>query len=115
MILRKNLSNSIKFIKASRHLSITELSEKLGIARSSLQAILKGTSNPRIDTIEYIADRLHLNPLLLLSSKESYTDSAILIAEILQAVSHLEPAEKQKFLSLFQELVLLLDKKNPDT
>lgn len=114
MILQKNLSNSMKFIKASRHQSVTEFSEELGIARSSLQTILKGDSNPRIDTIECIAERLHIHPLLLLSAEESHLDSAILVAETLQAISLLDSEQKIRFLDLFQELVQILDGGRPN-
>ena len=56
MVLQKNLSAAMKVIRAARKQSITEFSEDLGIARSSLQDILNGTGNPRMDTVEYIAD-----------------------------------------------------------
>lgn len=114
MDLQKNLSNSMRFIRASRHQSITEFSEELGIARSTLQLILSGKANPTIDTIELIAEQLCMDPLLLLSSDKSYTDSAALVAEVIHKISFLDNAQRERFLTLFQELVLLLSEVNID-
>lgn len=108
MDLQKNFSNSIKFIKASRNKSITDFSEELGIARSSLQTILKGDANPTIDTVEFIASRLQMDPLILLSTEKTYTDSAMLIAEAIRTVALLDNEQRQRFLTLFQEMVQLL-------
>ena len=63
-----NLGDHLDKIRKEKGLSITAFSERLGIARSSLQAILNGTGNPRSDTIELIASRLNLDYQTLLSA-----------------------------------------------
>lgn len=68
MAIRENLADKLKQIRKQRGLSITEFSEELGIARSSLQTMLNGTANPRADTIEVIAKRLGIDPVFLLSA-----------------------------------------------
>lgn len=68
MAISEYLSNHLNRIRKELGLSITEFSEKLGIARSSLQALLNGTGNPRCDTIEQIAKVLHIDCASLISA-----------------------------------------------
>ena len=70
MAMCKNLADRLNAIRKERNLSITEFSEELGIARSSLQSLLNGTGNPRTDTIEYIANQLGTDPVWLLSAQQ---------------------------------------------
>nr|WP_305146633.1 helix-turn-helix transcriptional regulator [Anaerovorax odorimutans] len=98
-------------IRTSRGQSISEFSEELGISRSSAQKLLKGTGNPRMDTVEHIAGRLEVDPLTLLSfsSSEKHLESALLLLKTLDTVSELPSEKKLKFASLFQELILLME------
>ena len=113
MTLQKNLSNVMNAIRTSRHQSISEFSEELGISRSSMQELLKGNGNPRMDTIELIADRLHVNPLALLSGSysEEHLEYIMLLLQTIDIVSKLPDEKKLKFASLFQELILLMESK----
>jgi len=70
MAISEYLSNHLNRIRKELGLSITEFSEKLGIARSSLQALLNGTGNPRCDTIEQIAKVLHTDCASLISAPQ---------------------------------------------
>lgn len=80
MQLQQNFSNSMKTVYANRKKTLTAFSDELGISRSSLQEILKGNGNPRIDTVEHIASRLGVDPLLLLSTSCSDEDVQLLIS-----------------------------------
>lgn len=44
MSLQQNLSNFMNTIRLSRNQSITEFAEEIGVSRSEMQHILKGTS-----------------------------------------------------------------------
>ena len=81
MIMRDNMALRLNEIRKERGLSITQFSEELGIARSSLQALLSGKANPRTDTIEYIADKLQLNPLCLLAAPSTSAASCSTVCE----------------------------------
>lgn len=70
MAICENLGDYLNRIRNNQGLSISQFSTLLGISRSSLQAILNGTGNPRSDTIEHIADRLNLDYRTLLSGQE---------------------------------------------
>lgn len=71
MAICETLGDHLNRIRKARGLSITEFSEELGIARSSLQAILSGTGNPRCDTIEHIAGHLNVDYRMLLSDPQT--------------------------------------------
>ena len=49
MAICENLAHRLHAIRTERGMTITEFSELLGIARSSLQQILSGRGNPRMD------------------------------------------------------------------
>lgn len=66
MLLSNYLSNYMKALRLQRNESITEFAEALGISRSETQRLLSGTCNPRLDTIEYIAKNLDVDPRELL-------------------------------------------------
>lgn len=69
MAIRENLARHLHMIREQRGMTITQFSEQCGIARSSMQLILSGKGNPRLDTIEHIARRLDVSPLSLLSGQ----------------------------------------------
>ena len=47
-----------------------EFSSELGIPRSTLQGYLKGTSHPRVDSLEELAKKLGISPAKLVSGEE---------------------------------------------
>lgn len=68
MTLQSNFSNSVKIAYQNSGKTLAEFSNEIGISRATLQSILKGDSNSRIDTIEVVADGLNTSPLALLST-----------------------------------------------
>lgn len=111
MTLQKNLANVMKAIQTSRKLSIADFSEELGISRSSLQKLLNGNGNPRMDTVEHIAKRLKTNPTTLLSCSftEEQWKASLLLLQPLDVVSKM-PSEKRYMAAfLLHELILLLE------
>ncbi len=107
MSLQKNLSDSLNAIHASRKQTLTAFAEELGISRSSLQEILKGNGNPRIDTIEQIAKQLHVDPLELLASSEDDLKLTLPLSQILGAASRLSDDKKQELTAAFNAIVSL--------
>ena len=107
MSLQKNLSDSLNAIHTSRHQTLTAFAEELGISRSSLQEILKGNGNPRIDTIEQIAKQLHVDPLELLSSSEDELKVTVPLSQLIGAASHLSDEKKKELLCAFNSIVMM--------
>lgn len=98
--------NTIRF---SRKRSIAEFSEEIGISRSEMQKILKGTCNPCINTVEYIADRLGVHPSVLLfpCCLHPQMEFALLLLQTLEAFSTLPQDQQQKAADLFYQLICI--------
>lgn len=107
MSLQKNLSDSMTAIHANRRQTLTAFAKELGISRSSLQEILKGNGNPRIDTIEQIASQLKIDPLELLACSEDQLKIMLPLSQFLDAICKLPDDKKQELLSAFNTIVEL--------
>lgn len=70
MDIQRNIKYNLTAVMKKANMSLTEFAEELGIARSSLQHYLNGTSNPRADTIQLIADKLDIPVEALVSSPD---------------------------------------------
>lgn len=60
MKIQQNIKHNLRFVMAERKITLAEFADELGIARSSLQCYLDGTSNPRADTIQLLAEKLDI-------------------------------------------------------
>ncbi len=109
MQLQKNLAIALGKIRAQKNQSVTNFSELLGIARSSLQMLLKGRGNPRLDTVEYIAEKLQVSPSVLLSGGDSREPTLALeyLLQTIESVSRLPMERQRQIAALLQELVSL--------
>lgn len=112
MILQQNLANILQAIRDTQKVSLTELSEVLNISRSTLQNILNGTCNLRMDTIEQIASRLEVNPALLVSSSftERQWESILFLFHGIESFSSLPREKKQEAAILLYRLALILSR-----
>lgn len=110
MTLQKKLSNTMNALRISRRQSITEFSEELGVSRSCMQDLLKGNGNPRMDTVEHIANRLHMNPAALFSCSftEEQLETALLLLQTVKVFSKLPEEERKRSAALFHELILIV-------
>lgn len=68
--IKKNISATLKREMDKRGLNFMEFSTELGIPRTTLQGYLKGTSSPRADTLEELAEKLGVSPAELVAGKE---------------------------------------------
>ena len=110
MTLQKNLSNTMNALRVSRRQSIAEFSEELGISRSSMQELLKGNGNPRMDTIEHIAARLQMDPAALLSCSfsQGQMETALLLLQAIDTFPALSDEKRKRAAALLQELILII-------
>lgn len=104
MNLQKNFSNNMNVIHGSHSKTLTEFAEELCISRSSLQDILRGKCNPRIDTIEQIARQLGMDPLTLLSHPDSGDLSP------LYGLPHMPEEDRQELAAHFYAIIRILAK-----
>lgn len=97
-------------LRISRRQSITEFSEELGISRSSMQELLKGNGNPRMDTVEHIAQRLQIEPAALLSCSfsQGQMETLLLLLQSLDVFSALSEEKRKRAAVLLQELIVII-------
>lgn len=109
MLLSQNLSFFLSVVQAEEGLNLSELAQKLGVARSSLQKMLLGQGNPRLDTVERIARKLHVDPTLPLvcSRNERQLEALSLLLEFLRMATALDPDRRRKLAELLPELTRL--------
>lgn len=70
MEIKKRISVVLKSEMEKRGLNFMEFSAELDIPRTTLQGYLKGTSSPRADSLEELADKLGISLAELVSGKE---------------------------------------------
>lgn len=104
MNLQKNFSTNMNVIHGSHSKTLTEFAEELCISRSSLQDILRGKCNPRIDTVEQIARQLGMDPLSLLSYPDLGSLSSI------YGLPHISEDDKRELAAHFYAIVRILAK-----
>lgn len=110
MKIRNNMATVLKVMKKRNNLTLTELADELGISRSQLQVMLKGEANPRIDTVEHIAGRLHITPEMLVTAdfdSEQETSFEAILA-LLDTLVVLPKKNRVPFAKLFIQMAELL-------
>lgn len=81
------MANILSEVKLKRSLSLTDFAKELGISRSSLQEYIHGRGDPRLSTVESLAQRLEINPAALISGEEpanSLPSAAEILADHMQ-------------------------------
>lgn len=111
MNLQQNLSNYLNAIRRHKNQSLTEFSQEIGVARSTLQELLRGTGNPRLDTIQVMADGLGVHSMELLSSEYSQQQIqfAYILLETIKTFSSLPKEKKTTAAYLFHELIMMME------
>ncbi len=111
MEIQKNMADILCAAKNRRGKSLTEFAEELEISRSHLQELLKQSGNPRIETVEHIADMLGVDVSVLIGC--SYNDIQFKAAEYFTGLiecAEILPYEKRlRFSELFAEIMKLWD------
>lgn len=107
MSSQENLSNLLSAVRTTRKLTLTEFAEELDISRTSLQTLLSGKCNPRLDTVERIANHLKIDPALLVSSSFSEEQWKVIfyLFNAIDAFSNLPDARKREASELIQGLI----------
>ena len=106
MGLQENIAAAISAIMKRRNKSLTEFSEELDISRNALYDYLRGRGNPSIATLEHIAEKLNIDPAVLLSSLDR-RELILLLLETIQSVADLPEDRRFRFAELFLEIVEL--------
>lgn len=93
MNIQKNVAATLKMFQTQKKLSLTEFADRIGIGKSSLQEYIAGKRNLRSDTLELIADRLHIPVASLVSGKTCSDPALDALSDACQALHpQLQPA-----------------------
>ena len=111
MGIQENMSAFINAMKRQKAVSTTELSAELEISRSTLQEYLNGTGNPRAETIDHLAEKLGVDPVVMVSGRfnPSQLHIASLLLSTLEAYTQLPKEKQTQFAELFLQMLSLWD------
>lgn len=107
MLLRQNVSAFLSNYAKERNQEAS--AQELGISRASLHAIFKGSCNPRLSTLEKVADHLDIIPVLLLcyGGTEAELETLRLLPELLSKLLSLPSDKRRKFAALLAAMTRL--------
>ena len=113
MKIEQTITATLEKEMDKRGVNYVGLSEELGIPRTTLQGYLKGTSHPRSDSLEELAEKLGLSLAELVSGEEYPTHTGVsgldqLLAEFPALHPNVLPVAKDAF-SLLQTAFRLSD------
>lgn len=112
--LNEILSQNLHLIYTARKQNIEEFSSELGIGHTTLQNIFHHKSNLTLDTLDMMAGRLRVSPLLLLSQQYTQADleCSVLLLETLELFQPLTPEKRKEAAALFCRLLELISAGN---
>jgi transcriptional regulator with XRE-family HTH domain len=105
MPINENIANFIKRYKEERQLSVAELSEELGIAKSAAANYLNGDCNPRADTIELLAKKCGVSATEIISARPPEWKRAEMVERAARLFSSLPPERRDRAIHLFLDLI----------
>lgn len=95
MDIKENFAAALKALRLKRHMSMREFSSEMGISLSSLAEYESGRRMPRGDTLELMAERLHIPPSALVSEASSADQSVTsCLDQLALAIENLHPHVK---------------------
>ncbi len=110
MQLRRNLSEALNTIRQEQNLTLSDLAEKLDVARSCLQQMLHGHGNPSLNTVERMAERLEVDPVALLSTAPQSNQAELFLHMTMMRTLQLPAERRQALETLVLEFIQLWEK-----
>lgn len=109
MGIQQNVAKMMRAFKTAENKSTAEFSEELEISRSTLQTYLNGTGNPSLSMLDHIAERLDVDPMVLVSDGFSHdpTDMMLLMLRTMNVVDMLSEEKRRVLAKLFLQILSL--------
>lgn len=107
MPIIKNVSLTLQKYKELTKMSISEMSDELGIPTSSVQCYLKGSSDLRATTIEMLAEKMKVPLTEMVSGPAPDWERAEAILRAAREFNSLSDEKQRQGIQLFLELVAL--------
>ena len=111
----RNLSKNLRAIRGFKRQ--VEFSEEIGITKSTLQSLEKGTTSARLDTLELISSRLGIPVSVLLTDELTPVEHSVLL-HILRGMewyTALPSNEQNSLLQWLQETLAVFSKLSDQT
>lgn len=108
MPISDNIADFIRRYKEEKRLSIAELSEELGIAKSATVDYLNGDGNPRADTIDMIAEKCGVSATEMISAQPPGWERTEIAERAARVFGDLPPEQRERAVPLFLALVDIL-------
>lgn len=107
MEMQENMAEVIRLVMAAKHMTLQEFSEELEISRTMLQAYARGEGNPSLKTIVHLAEKLEIDPAVLLTGMGGVGRYEIVLQLLgtVESVSELSEVKKRRLAELFSEMV----------
>ena len=112
MPISENVAQALQRYKTARDLSISELSDELGIAKFIAVSYLNGTGNPRADTLDLLARKLNIPLTEIVSGPRPGREQAETIVRAANLFSGLSPERQERGVQLFLELTALFSEED---
>lgn len=102
-IMKHTLGEKIRSLRKAKKLTLDELADQVGVSQPFLSGVERGDKNPRLETLESIAEALNVSPALL---QHPDIDISRLeeISEIIKELSGLPEEKLDLVLSLLRSL-----------
>lgn len=110
MSIITNVSLVMHTYKELKHMSMSELSQELGIPTSSVQCYLKGASDLRATTIELLAEKMNVPLMEMVSGPAPEWERAETVIRAAREFSELPEKKRELGTQLFLQLVALFSK-----
>lgn len=109
MGIQQNVAKMMRAFKTAGNKSTAEFSEELEISRSTLQSYLNGTGNPSVSMLDHLAEKLDVDPMVLVSDVFSHdrVDMILLMLRTTNVVAMLSEDKRKTFAELFLQIVSL--------
>ena len=112
MTISESVTDFIRRYKDKHHLSVSKLSEELGIAKSATANYLSGVCNLRIDTLELIAEKCGVSAAEIISAHPQKWEQAETIERAARLFSDLPPERRERAIQRFLSLIDILSEED---
>ena len=105
MSIKGNIAEFLHRYKDARNLTVSEMADELGIAKSVIMDYLNGAGNPRADTLELLAKKCEVPVTEIISARPPGWERAEITAQAARLCGSLPPEQRDRAVTLFLALV----------
>ena len=105
MSIKRNMAEFLRRYKEARNLTVAEMADELGIAKSIIIEYLNGAGNPRSDTLEMIAEKCEVSVTEIISAQPPGWERAEIASRAARLLGSLPPERRDRAVKLFLSLV----------